>query len=131
MTLVIHKLEQENTKLKEKLDFMEKTMPCLQDSLLTGFTGAELKDVNDNLKTIWAHYLDKNLFFTTDLFLIKKYCDERPNVLEIGDKCPGRVGRWLGWQIVRKWATENKIPLQKVMAEKNARRIFEESGFKP
>jgi glycosyltransferase involved in cell wall biosynthesis len=26
MTLVIHKLEQENTKLKEKLDFMEKTM---------------------------------------------------------------------------------------------------------
>lgn len=111
--------------------FMEKTMPCLQDTLLTGFTEPQLKDVDENLKTIWAHYLDKNLFFSTDLFLIKKYCDERPNVVEIGEKCPGRVGRWLGWQIVRKWAIDKKIPLQKVMAEKDARKIFTESGFKP
>jgi len=111
--------------------FMEKTMPCIQDTILTGFTDDQLKDVSGNLKTIWAHYLDKNLFFSTDLFLIKKYCDERPNVVEIGEKCPGRVGRWLGWQIVRKWAIDHKIPLQKVMAEKDARKIFTESGFKP
>jgi hypothetical protein len=84
--------------------FLERTMPCLQDSLLTGHTEQELKDLNSNLKTIWAHYLDKSLFFSTDLFLIKKYCDERPKVVEIGDNCPGRVGRWLGWLIVKRWA---------------------------
>ncbi len=111
--------------------FMEKTMPCLQDSLITGFTELEMEEVNTNLKTIWAHYLENKLFFSTDLFLIRKYCDERPNVVEIGDKCPGRIGRWLGWQIVRKWAIDNKIPLQKVMAEKDARKIFNASGFRP
>jgi hypothetical protein len=111
--------------------FMEKTMPCLQDSILSGYTEVELKEVNENLKTIWAHYLDKKLFFNTDLFLIKKYCDERPKINEIGDACPGRIGRWLGWQIVRKWAKEKNKTLQQVMAEKNARRIFQESGFKP
>ena len=111
--------------------FMEKTMPCLQDSLLTGYTEKELEDVNGNLNTIWAHYLDKNLFFNTDLFLIKKYCDERPKIIEIGDNCPGRIGRWLGWQIVRKFAKDKKIGLKEVMAEKNSRKIFSESGFKP
>lgn len=111
--------------------FMEKTMPCLADTLLSGYSQEELKSVEENLKTIWAHYLDQNLFFSTDLFLIKKYCDERPNVVEIGEKCPGRVGRWLGWQIVRKWATEKKIPLTEVMKATDSRKLFNESGFKP
>lgn len=111
--------------------FLERTMPCLSDSLLTGHTEKELAEMNNNLRTIWAHYLDKNLFFNTDLFLIKKYCDERPNVVEIGESCPGRVGRWLGWQIVRKWAADKNKSLPEVMAETNARKIFTESGYKP
>lgn len=111
--------------------FMERTMPCLRDSLIAGYSEKELDDVSQNLKTIWAHFSEKKLFFSTDLFLIRKYCDERPNVLEIGDNCPGRIGRWLGWQIVRKWAESRKISLQQVMAEKDARKIFNESGFRP
>jgi hypothetical protein len=111
--------------------FVEKTMPCLPDSLLSGYTGQEWKEVNENLKTIWAHYLDNKLFFSTDLFLIKKYCEERPKIVEIGEACPGRIGRWLGWQIVRQWAKAKNKSLQEVMAEKNAGKIFRESGFKP
>lgn len=111
--------------------FMEKTMPCLPDTLLAGYSEVELKSVEENTKTIWAHYLDQKLFFSTDLFLIKKYCDERPNVVEIGEKCPGRIGRWLGWQIVRKWALDKKISLPEVMKTTDSRRIFNESGFKP
>lgn len=111
--------------------FLEKTMPCLHDSLLTGHSDMELKELDKNLKTIWAHYLDKNLFFSTDFFLIKKYCDERPKVVEIGDECPGRVGRWLGWQIVRTWADKKGKKLPEVMAETDSRKIFQESGFKP
>lgn len=111
--------------------FMEKTMPCLPDSLLAGYSQKELESIQSNLSTIWAHYAEKKLFFSTDLFLIRKYCDERPNVVEIGDDCPGRIGRWLGWQIVRKWASDHKIPLRQVMAETNSRKIFSESGFRP
>ena len=127
----------DNTMLGEMLKwgrifyFMEKTMPCMPDSLLAGYSGDELNEIQNNLPVIWAHYSESRLFFSTDLFLIKKYCDERPNVVEIGDKCPGRIGRWLGWQIVRKWAIERKIPLQQVMKEKNARKIFSESSFRP
>lgn len=111
--------------------FLEKTMPCLPDTILSGYSQKELQGVEENLKTIWAHYLDKNLFFNTDFFLIKKYCDERPRVVEIGEDCPGRIGRWLGWQIVRKWAKDKNLSLQQVMQETDSRKIFQESGFKP
>lgn len=111
--------------------FLERTMPCLHDTLLTGHTEMELAEMDKNLKPIWAHYLDQNLFFSTDFFLIKKYCDERPKVVEIGDECPGRVGRWLGWLIVRNWAKKQGKTLQEVMAETDSRKIFNESGFKP
>ena len=111
--------------------FMEKTLPCMPDSILCGYSAAETEEVQNNLKAIWAHFSEQQLFFSTNLFLIRKYCDERPNVVEIGEKCPGRIGRWLGWQIVRNWASEKKIPLQKVMQESNCRKIFNESGFRP
>ena len=111
--------------------FMEKTMPCMPDSLISGYSAKDLDEVTSNLPTIWAHFAERKLFFSTDLFLIRKYCDERPNVVEIGDACPGRIGRWLGWQMVRKWAEDQEIPLQKVMEESNARKIFSESRFRP
>ena len=111
--------------------FMERTMPCMPDSLIAGYSELEMNEAEKNLKIIWTHFSENKLFFNTDLFLIRKYCDERPNVLEIGEKCPGRIGRWLGWQIVRKWAENKKVPLQQLMAEKDARKIFNESGFRP
>ena len=41
--------------------------------------------------------------------------DERPKTLEIGDKCPGRIGEWLGWEIVNRYVDEEGIDLATLM----------------
>ncbi len=111
--------------------FLQQTMPCLEDSIIAGYSGAEMQEIADHKKEIWSHFVERKLFFETDHFLIKKYCDERPNVLEIGDKCPGRIGRWLGWQIVKKYMEKELVPLPQLMAETNARKIFNMAKYKP
>ena len=61
----------------------------------------------------------------------QKFLGERPNVYEIGDKCPGRIGRWLGWQIVEAYAEETGASVQAIMSEKDASKILRMSKYKP
>ncbi|HEY8401777.1 MAG TPA: gliding motility lipoprotein GldB [Cytophagaceae bacterium] len=112
--------------------FAKRIMPCAHDSLITMYSGQQLKDVNDNLDVIWAHFLDKQLLYETNHELIKIYCDESPKVNRIGEKCPGRIGRWLGYEIVKKYMEENpSVTLQDLMKEKDAKKIFTQSKYKP
>lgn len=111
--------------------FVERMMPELADSLNIGYTHKEMKEVRQNLATIWGHFIEKKLFFETNPKLIQKYTGEAPTVTPIGDNCPGRIGRWLGWQIVRKYMEENPtVTIQQLMKEKDANKIFKESKYK-
>ncbi|GAB3828422.1 gliding motility lipoprotein GldB [Hymenobacter jeollabukensis] len=114
------------------LYFAEKVLPCADDSLLIGFSAKDLENVHFNEAKIWGHFLQKNLLYDTNPFLIQKYVGERPNVPEIDKTCPGRVGQWVGWQIVRKYMADNpKVTLAQLMATKDAQRILSDSHYRP
>lgn len=113
------------------LYFQEQMLPCVGDTLIMGYSAQTLKDVEKNAPLIYAHFVDRNLFFNTDHLLRAKYVGERPAVSEIGPECPGRIGQWMGWQIVRKWAADKKLTLAQVMAEPDGRKIFNQARWKP
>ncbi|GAA4366384.1 hypothetical protein GCM10023185_37460 [Hymenobacter saemangeumensis] len=114
------------------LYFSSRMLPCTPDSLLLGFTTKEIIGVEANEGKIWGHFLEKNLLYSTTPFLVQKYVGERPNVPEIDRTCPGRVGQWVGLQIVRKYMEEHpKVTLPQLLAEKNAQRILTESHYRP
>ena len=114
------------------LYFASQVLPCTPDSLLLGYTGRELVKLEANEPRVWGHFLEKNLLYSTTPFLLQKYVGERPNVPEIDKTCPGRVGQWVGLQIVRKYVAEHPdVSLSRLMAEKNAQRILNESHYRP
>ena len=114
------------------LYFAEKVLPCTADSLLIGYSDKEMAGVYFNEGKIWAHFIEKKLLYNTAPFTIQKYIGERPNIPEIDKTCPGRVGAWVGWQIVRKYMSEHpNVTLKQLMAEKNAQRILNESRYRP
>ncbi|KAA9325407.1 gliding motility lipoprotein GldB [Adhaeribacter soli] len=116
----------------KSLYFAQKLLPCTPDSLLMGYTNQEMADVYYNQERIWGHFVEKGLLFETNQFKIKKYVGERPNVPEIGKQCPGRIGAWVGWQIVRKYMEEHPdVTLPQLMAETNAQKILTASKYKP
>ncbi|RSK30263.1 gliding motility lipoprotein GldB [Hymenobacter metallilatus] len=116
----------------KSLYFAEKMLPCTPDSLLIGYTDKEMAGVHFNEGKIWAHFIEKSLLYNTAAFTIQKYIGERPNIPEIDKTCPGRVGAWVGWQIVRKYMTEHpNVTLKQLMAEKNAQRILNDSRYRP
>jgi hypothetical protein len=111
--------------------FTSQILPYASDSLVIGYSGEEISDVKQNQDVIWAHFVEKQLLYETSHFTKKKYMDERPKTLEIGEKCPGRIGEWLGWQIVKKYAREQQVSLRNLMELSDARQLFMQSNYKP
>jgi len=87
--------------------------------------------INHNQERIWSHFIDKSLLYDTNHFTKKKYVDERPSIPEIGDDCPGRIGRWLGWKIIQKYKKESGTELTDLMEEVDAKKIFMQSKYRP
>lgn len=115
----------------KKFYFAKQMMPCAPDSLLVWYSGQQLADVEENKDVIWFHLLNNELLYNTNHFEKQKYMDERPNVAEIGEKCPGRIGSWVGWDITRAYMKTNpSISLQDLMANPDAKDILTQSKYK-
>ncbi len=116
----------------KRLYFAGQVLPCAPDTLLMGYTSKELSGLQFNEAKVWGHFLENNLLYSSTPFLIQKYVAERPNVPEIDATCPGRVGQWVGLQIIRKYMAEHSnVTLAQLMAQTDAQRILDESHYRP
>ncbi len=112
--------------------FAKFLLPNTPDSLITGFTAEQQAGVAYNQERIWSHFLDKELLYTTKDEDKRRYLGERPTVPEIGDKAPGRVGYWIGWEIVKShMRNQEEQNLRKLMENQDARQIFKEARYIP
>ncbi|MCS6833035.1 MAG: gliding motility lipoprotein GldB, partial [Flammeovirgaceae bacterium] len=106
--------------------------PHTSDTLIIGYTGQELADCYANEERIWRYFVQENLFFETSFERKRKFVEESPRVLEIGDNCPGRIGRWLGWQIIKSFQQKHPtLTLDSLLKIKDANLIFQASKYKP
>jgi len=112
--------------------FSKQMLPCVPDSLFLGYTPKEMKDISYGQEIIWANFIENEALFDTNHFIKDKFIAERPKTFEIGQNCPGRIGRWIGWEIVRSYMSNNpETTLNDLMENNNSREVFERSGFKP
>lgn len=113
--------------------FAKQMLPCVPDSVFIGYTSKEIEGARENQDIIWKHLVEKEVFYSNVKNIKQKYIDERPKTIEIGDQCPGRIGVWMGWQIVNEYARRNKSgnTLPKLMKISNAQEIFKAAKYKP
>jgi len=112
--------------------FSRQMLPCVADSVFLGYTSQEMKDIYYSQEIIWANFIENEVLFDTNHIIKDKFISERPKTFEIGQNCPGRIGRWIGWEIVKSYMSSNpEVSLPDLMRNNNSRVIFERSGFKP
>lgn len=112
--------------------FVAAVFPCLSQEHVIGYSRKQWEEVTANEKIIWKNFVVNRWFYEQDDLLKQRLIGERPGVPEIGSKCPGRIGAWLGWQIVRAYMAHHPdYTLPMLMEETNARKIFTLSQYKP
>ena len=111
--------------------FAKQMLPCVPDSILIGYTREEIEGSRRNSDLIWKRLVEDEVFYATSHLVKQKYIAERPKTLEVGEKCPGRIATWVGWEIVKKYAEVSNESLPEVMANPDAKAIFNKSRYKP
>ncbi len=112
--------------------FTKRMIPCVPDSTIIWYTREEIEGSRANVNIIWTHFVENELLFETNHMVKKKYIEDRPKTFEIGEKAPGRLGQWLGWQIVNKYMEEHPdTDFQDMMMIEDPQLIFKNSKFKP
>lgn len=111
--------------------FTKAMLPEVGDSLVIGYSDKQLTQTFNAQDLVWGHFIDNQLLYQTNPAIKQRYLNERPFTAEIGQACPGAIGRWIGWRIVGRYHDEHtSVSIAELMRNTDARQIFEQSGYK-
>jgi gliding motility-associated lipoprotein GldB len=108
-------------------------LPDYTDADKIGYKPQQIAWCQENEGYMWRYFIEKKLLYDTDQKLIPRFISPAPFskfYLEIDNESPGKVGSWLGWQIVRAFMDNNDVSLQQ-MLKMDAKELFEKSKYKP
>ena len=112
--------------------FTKTLLPEVSDAIILGYTEAQYSDTEKHQRIVWQHFIDHELFYETNHMVKKKYLGDRPFTSEIGYGCPGNIGGWLGYQIIKKYMKNNSnITLPMLMQNTDAQYLFMQAKYQP
>ena len=115
----------------KRLYMLDQFLPETADSLKTSYTQAQLDGCYENEATIWNFFLQNNLLYITDPSQTRDYVTDGPKTELLGEASPGFIGQFVGWQIIKKWMSEDSKRTLPQLLKTPAKEIFEEAKYKP
>lgn len=117
----------------KQLYFKDKMIPFVSDEVKIGYTTPQLEFAKANEGQIWTNFIENEYLFSTDSSLPGRFIADAPFskfYLQLDRESPGRLGQYIGWQIVRAYMNNNDIAFLDMM-KKDAAEIFNKSNYKP
>ncbi len=108
-------------------------LPQYNDADKMGYTPAQIKWCEENESYMWRYFLEREMLYSDDQKLNNRFITPAPFskfYLEIDNESPGRVGAWMGWQIVRSYMKNNEASITQLL-KMTAKEIFEQSKYNP
>ena len=117
----------------KQLYFKDKMIPFKSDAEKIGYTQGQLDWAAANEEEIWKYFIQRELLYSSDNSLPGRFIVDAPFskfYLELDNESPGRLGQYMGWQIVRSYMDHNDVSFMD-MLQKDALEIFNNAKFKP
>ena len=118
----------------KQLYFKDLVIPFKTDAEKIGYTEEQIQWAIANESYIWRYFVERELLYSTDFKLANRFIAPAPfskfQLQDIDNESPGRIGQYIGWQIVRAYMNNNDVSLNDMLSE-NAEDIFINSKFKP
>jgi len=115
-----------------KLRFFQKSMlPEVNDTLLFGFTGDQMRFCQNNESQMWTYLMEQELLFNTDRFTITKLVEEAPFTSYFTNESPGRAATWIGFRIVESYMKNSGSSLGEMMAITDVQAILNGARYAP
>ena len=117
-----------------KIQFLKQSiLSDYSEDKILGYTPDQLAWAMTNEKEIWNFFVSKELLYSTDPELIKRFISPAPFskfYLNIDVDSPGQIGQWLGLQIVKAYQKKERKSITQLL-NTPYRELFEKSKYKP
>jgi gliding motility-associated lipoprotein GldB len=104
------------------------------DAIIMGYSQEQLEWALANEEPIWRNFIEQEHLYSTDRELQLRFIHPAPfskfGLELIDNESPGRIGQYIGWQIVSAFMNKNEITVQQLL-KIPAEEIFKKSSFKP
>ncbi|MFX0557420.1 gliding motility lipoprotein GldB [Maribacter sp. CXY002] len=117
----------------KELYLKDKLMPNAEDTIKIGYTEEDMNWALSNEEPMWRNFIEQEYLYNTDIKLNQRFLDPAPFSkfgLELDNESPGRLGRFIGWQIVRSFMDNTDISLKQMLTMPEEE-IFKKSNYKP
>lgn len=107
-------------------------LPDEQLNDLMGYSDLQWEWCRKYEKEIWQTVVDQKDLFSTDKMLIGKYMNDAPFTTPVSQESPGRLGTWVGWQIIKKYVDKSPgLTLPELLKENDYQKILQKSEYNP
>ena len=117
-----------------KIQFLKQSiLSDYSEDKILGYTPDQLAWAMTNEKEIWNFFVSKELLYSTDPELIKRFISPAPFskfYLNIDVDSPSQIGQWLGLQIVKAYQMKERKSIAQLL-NTPYRELFEKSKYKP
>ncbi len=118
----------------KQLYFKDVVIPFKTEAERIGYSQEQLDWAIANESNIWSFFVEQEFLFSTDSKLPGRFINPAPfskfYLEEIDADSPGRLGQYIGWQIVRAYMNQNEVSLKDMLIA-STEDIFNNSKFKP
>lgn len=117
----------------KKMYLLDMYLPAVSDQEKIGYSQDKINWARTNEEQIWMYFIDNKLLFNTDTKLNQRFLENAPFSKFYTDQdnlSPGRIGVWIGWQIVRSYMKHNDVSLQELLKIDESD-LFNKSKYKP
>jgi len=117
----------------KELYLKDKLIPSATDAQKIGYSEEGMEWAEANEEQMWKYFVERELLYSTDTGLDRKFLDPAPFSkfgLELDNESPPRLGRYMGWQIIRAFMEKTDTGL-KQMLQMPADEILKQSNYKP
>jgi hypothetical protein len=119
--------------------FLHKVLPYTADSVLFGFTQAQLDWCSQNEALVYNFFIQQNLLYNKEAHSVMPFINDGPFAKGLETTTtpvkvtPGNIGTWLGYRIVATYMAQNpKVSLAELINTKHdPAKLLNEARYKP
>ncbi|MGC6479027.1 MAG: gliding motility lipoprotein GldB [Flavobacteriaceae bacterium] len=101
---------------------------------LMGYTAEQQAWAEANERYIWQYFIERELLYETHPSYLDRFIHPAPFskfYLELDGESPGKIGVWLGWQMVQAYMEKNPETSLASLVRIPAQILFQKSQYKP
>ena len=116
----------------KKMLFTQTMFPTTPAQDILGYSKEQYKWATSHEAAVWHALIEKNKVYDNSEDVIRRMMDETPFTRDFGNDSPGRLGVFIGYQIVQSYMKNHPgTTLKDLMAMTDSQKFLKESGYKP